>query len=124
MTFLARPVVAVAFGAFMFCTETCLHWEEISRFAWLEMPFHDWTAAGLLLGAGIVRRHDYQAVAWAFMLSLLFGAFFGHVAEWLAPTEPDGWIPAAVVFPILVGLNVIAVCSLIGTLAGGRASRG
>lgn len=38
-------------------------------------------------------------------------------AEWLSPTtEPGGWIPEAVVFPIVVGLNVIAVLGLIATL--------
>ena len=50
------------------------------------------------------------------MLSLLFGAFFGHFAEWLAPTEPDGWISERIVFPILIVLIVVAFLGLVGTL--------
>ena len=122
MTFLTTPVFAVMFGAFMLCAETCDHFDAIARLAWLDMPIHDWTAAGLLISVGVVRRRGYQAVAWAFMLSLLFGAFFAHFSEWLAPTGPDGWIPERVVFPILVGLNILAACGLIGTLA--RTTRG
>ena len=100
----------------MFCAETCDHFDSIARLEWLEMPFHDWTAAGLLIAVGAVHRRDYRATAWAFMLSLLFGAFFGHFAEWLAPTEPDGWISERIVFPILIVLIVIAFLGLVGTL--------
>ena len=123
MTFLATPSVAVVFGAFMLCTETCLHFDAIARLDWLNMPVHDWTAAGLLIAVGVVHRRDFQAIAWAFMLSLLFGAFFGHLAEWLRPTEPDGWIPERVVFPILSALIVIAFLGLVSTLRS-RAGQG
>src|SRR5262245_23331428 len=122
MTFFAKPAVAVVFGAFMLCAETCDHFGEIVRLDWLNMPFHDWAAAGLLIAVGAVHRRDFQAIAWAFMLSLLFGAFFGHLAEWLHPTEPAGWVPERVVFPILVALIVIAVLGLISTLRN-RADR-
>jgi len=79
------------------------------------MPLYDWTAAGLLLAVGVVERRDYRAIAWAFMLSLLFGAFFGHLDEWLTPTEPDGWLSERIVFPALVALIVIALLALIST---------
>src|SRR5262245_60237942 len=115
MTFFAKPAVAVVFGAFMLCAETCDHFGEIVRLDWLNMPFHDWTAAGLLIAVGAVHRRDFQAIAWAFMLSLLFGAFFGHFAEWLAPSGPDAWIPERIVFPILIALIVIAVIGLVST---------
>jgi hypothetical protein len=55
-------------------------------------------------------------MAWAFMLSLLFGALFGHPELWLGPPEPDVWIPERIVFPILVALNVIALLGLVSTL--------
>jgi hypothetical protein len=71
MTFLAKPSVAVGFGAVMLCAETCDHWDEIARLDWLSMPLHDWTAALLLIAVGVVHRRDYRAIAWAFMLSLL-----------------------------------------------------
>lgn len=116
MTFLAKPSTAVMFGAFMFCAETCNHFDSITRLEWLNMPLHDWTAAGLLIAVGGVHRRDYQATAWAFMLSLLFGAFFGHFAEWLGPTEPDGWIPQRIVFPMLIVLVAIAFLGLVSTL--------
>ena len=122
MTFLAKPSIAVVFGAFMLCTETCDHFDSIARLDWLNMPLYDWTAAGLLIAVGAVHRRDFQATAWAFMLSLLFGAFFGHFAEWLAPTEPDGWIPEQVVFPILIVLIAIAFVGLVATLRTRRVS--
>ena len=122
MTFLAKPSAAVAFGAFMLCTETCDHFGSIAKFDWLNMPLYDWTAAGLLIADAAVHRRDFQAIAWAFMLSLLFGASFGHLAEWLHPTEPDGWIPERVVFPALIALLVIALLGLVSTLRN-RADR-
>ena len=116
MTFLAKPSAAVGFGAFMLCVETCDHWSEIASLTWMNMPLHDWTAAVLLIAVGAVHRQDFQAMAWAFMLSLLFGAFFGHLDLWLGRPEPDAWIPERIVFPILVVLNIIALLGLIGTL--------
>ena len=100
----------------MLCAETCDHFDAIARLDWRNMPLHDWTAACLLVAVWFVRRRDFQAIAWAFMLSLLFGAFFGHFAEWLSPTAPDGWIPERIVFPNVVLLNVTALCALAGTL--------
>src|SRR5215510_7216475 len=85
MTILAKPSVAVGFGAFMLCAETCDHWTEIAHLNWLSMPLYDWTAAFLLIAVAMVHRQDFQATAWAFMLSLLFGAFFGHLESWLGP---------------------------------------
>ena len=116
MTFLAKPAVAVGFGAFMLCVETCDHWSEIASLNWGTIPWHDWTAAILLMTVGVVHRQDFQAMAWAFMLSLLFGALFGHLELWLGPPEPDVWIPERIVFPILVALNVIALLGLVSTL--------
>ena len=83
---------------------------------WVTIPWHDWTAAILLMTVGVVHRQDFQAMAWAFMLSLLFGALFGHLELWLGPPEPDVWIPERIVFPILVALNVIALLGLVSTL--------
>ena len=116
MTVLAKPSVAVGFGAFMLCAETCDHWNEIASVNWLSMPLHDWTAAFLLIAVGVVHRQDFQAMAWAFMLSLLFGAFFSHLESWLGPPEPDAWIPEQIVFPILVVLLFVALFGLIATL--------
>ena len=119
---LARPSVAVTFGAFMLCTETCDHWKAIAGLNWVDMPLYDWTAALLLMVVGVVNRRDFQATAWAFMLSLLFGAFFGHLESWLGPPDADAWIPERIVFPVLVLLNVIALFSLVGTLRSHRDS--
>jgi hypothetical protein len=122
MTLLAKPAVAVVFGAFMLCTETCDHFDAIAKLDWLNMPLHDWTAAGLLISVGVVHRRDYQVIAWAFMLSLLFGAFFGHFQAWLSPTEGDDWLSERVVFPALIALIVIATCALVGTFNARRPS--
>ena len=116
MSFLAKPSAAVGFGAFMLCVETCDHWGEIATLNWLSMPLHDWTAAFLLIAVGVVHRQDFRATAWAFMLSLLFGAIFGHLESLLGTPDPSLWIPEQIVFPILVALNVIALLGLIATL--------
>jgi hypothetical protein len=92
MSFLAKPSAAVGFGAFMLCVETCDHWGEIATLNWLSMPLHDWTAAFLLIAVGVVHRQDFRATAWAFMLSLLFGAIFGHLESLLGlPILPCGF---------------------------------
>lgn len=126
MKWLAHPSLAVLFGAFMLCEETCDHFEAITRGDWRNMPIHDWTAAGLLIGVGVSRvrfeRRDYQAVAWAFMLSLLVGAFFGHLGEWGTPSEPDDWISERVVLTALVVLIGIASGALLSTLRAARKS--
>ena len=51
MGIFAKPVVAIAFGAFMFCAETCLHADTLfnAAAAPLDLPYYDWTAAGFLL---------------------------------------------------------------------------
>jgi amino acid transporter len=120
----AQPSIAIVFGAFMLCTETGDDFDAIVRLDWRDMPLYEWTAAGLLIAAGFVRRRDYQAVAWAFMLSLLVGAFFGHLGEWLAPTEPEGWLPERIVLPVLIVLIGFALSALVSTLRarGGRKS--
>src|SRR5262245_37245975 len=72
-------VTAVAIGAFMVCTETCLHFGSIVQGPWVEMPWHDWIAATWLPVAGLRRRVLELAIAWAFMASLLVGSLFGHI---------------------------------------------
>jgi hypothetical protein len=124
MQWLAKPTVAVAFGAFMLCTETCLHAETIFdiRSQWPDLPVHDWIAGGFLLGAGIVTRRDwtkrhYQVGAWAFMLSLLMASFFGHFAEWLMPpTDYHDFLSEGPFVAINGLLNVIAIGGLVATL--------
>jgi hypothetical protein len=53
--FFAKPGVAIGFGAFFLCAETCLHAEEVLQFATrpLELPVYEWTAGGFLLIARI-----------------------------------------------------------------------
>ena len=74
MTYFARPGVAIAFGAFMLCAETCLHAESFlaAGATPFELPFYDWTAGAFLLTTGVLSqrswslsRRQYQAVAGA-----------------------------------------------------------
>jgi hypothetical protein len=124
--YFAKPVVAIAFGAFMLCAETCLHAESFlapgaTTFA---LPFYDWTAGGFLLTAGVLSRRawtfarrQYQAVAWAFMLSLLFGALISQIEDWLTPPDVAEWgISEGPFLAILFALVVVALCGLISTL--------
>lgn len=72
-----HPVVAIVFGAFIVCAETCLHFGDIvSQASWIDLPIHDWLAGIGLIWAGIVGRRDrnrgrlYLGTAWGFMTNL------------------------------------------------------
>lgn len=126
VTIFAKPVVAIVFGAFIFCAETCLHADTLLRAAEapFELPFYDWIAGGFLVVAGALThrgstdvRRQYQAVAWAFMSSLLTGAFLSMLGEWATPPDQSEWGLSEGAFVAIVGaLLAVAVCALIGTL--------
>lgn len=127
MTYFAKPGVAMAFGAFMLCAETCLHADTLLQLSTqpLELPLYDWTAGGFLLGAGVMARRGwtntrrgYQAAAWAFMLSLLTGALLSHINGWLTPpVEPPSWgISETGFLVIITALAGMALCGLVSTV--------
>ena len=132
MRFFAKPVVAMVFGAFMLCAETCLHADSFlaADATAFELPIYDWTASVFLLTAGAsshrawtLTRRQYQAVAWAFMLSLLFAAFVSFVQEWLTPPNVIEWgIYEGAFVGIILNLEVIALCGLVSTLRAGESS--
>ena len=122
----AKPAIAIAFGAFMFCAETCLHAEDLfnAAAAPLDLPYYDWTAAGFLLVAGVLSSRDwtatrrqYQAVAWGFMLSLLVGAFLATLSDWRTPPHEYDWgISETGFLLIIAGLTAVALCGLVSTV--------
>jgi hypothetical protein len=126
MRYFAKPGIAIAFGAFMLCAETCLHAESFfaADATAFELPLYDWTAGAFLLIAGVMSqrswtltRRQYQAAAWAFMLSLLLGALLPSVQEWLTPPNVVEWgIPEGAFVGIILALVVIALCGLVSTL--------
>jgi hypothetical protein len=121
----AEPGVAITFGAFFLCAETCLHAEQVLDFASrpLELPLYDWAAGGLLLVAGVLSRRDrttvrrqYLAIAWAFMLSLLVGASYEMLGEWGGPPDQNDWLSEGAFLAIVVTMTVVAACGLVSTL--------
>ncbi len=125
MTFFARPALAITFGAFFLCAETCLHAEDIVQFASrpLDLPVYDWLAGGFLLTAGVLSfrnwstmRRQYQAVAWGFMLSLLIGASLSIFGEWLTPPDESEWMSEGAFLTIVVTMTIIALVGLVSTL--------
>jgi hypothetical protein len=125
VNFFAKPAVAIGFGAFFLCAETCLHAEEVLQFASrpLELPVYDWAAGGFLLVAGVLSHRDwstvrrqYQAVAWGFMLSLLTGAALSLLGEWLTPPDESEWLSEGAFLTIVVMMAFIALCGLVSTL--------
>ena len=119
----AKPIVAIIFGAFILCAETCNHFESIVQpESLLDLPWHDWAAGALLLHAGVVRRANrswaqlYLAAAWGFMKSLLAAAVLAHAEELSVPASPDEWIPVPVFFGILVGLLLVSASALVATI--------
>ena len=132
MNIFAKPVVAIVFGAFMFCAETCLHADTLvnAANAPLELPYYDWMAAGFLATAGIMSlrrwtdaRRQYQAVAWGFMLSLLISAFISTLEEWIAPPSDVDWGISETGFVVIIAaLIAVALCGLIMTLRARESS--
>jgi hypothetical protein len=126
MSVFAKPVVAISFGAFVLCAETCLHADDLLAVttAPLELPLYDWTAGGFLLLAGILSlrswtdtTRQYQAVAWGFMLSLLTGAFLSELGEWLASPDTSEWgVSAGGFVLILAALVTVSLCGLVSTV--------
>ena len=126
MRFFANPGLAIGFGAFMLCAETGLHAESFlaADSTAFELPLYDWTAGAFLLTTGVLSqrswtltRRQYQAVAWAFMLSLLFGALVSFVQEWLTPPNVIEWgISEGGFVTIILALVIVAVCGLVSTL--------
>ena len=62
MKVFAKPVTAIIFGAFMFCAETCLHADTLLNVATspLDLPYYDWTAAGVLAGEGVQSERTFE----------------------------------------------------------------
>ena len=126
MSIFAKPVVAIGFGTFIFCAETCLHADSLLHVteAPFDLPYYDWTAAGFLLVAGILThrawtdvRRQYQAIAWGFMLSLLTGAFVSLLSEWATPPAQSEWgLSEGAFLVIIAGLITVAVCALVSTV--------
>ena len=122
----AQPWVAMLFGAFIVGIEACDHFDSIVGLpkTWPDLPLYDWIAGILLVWTAVLSRRDwtmrreYQTVAWAFMSSLLIGSVYGHLGDWL--TRPSSAntdsIPRGALVGILIALNAIALCGLIGTL--------
>jgi hypothetical protein len=119
----AHPVLAIGFGAFILCAESCNHLDEIFHSShWYELPIYDWSAGVFLVGAGITSRRDavigrpWQGAAWAYMVSLLAGAFIAHWEAWSLQPDMDGWISAGALVGIIGALLLIGVCGLLATL--------
>ena len=126
MRYFAKPGVAIAFGGFMLCAETCLHAESLlaAGATPFELPLYDWAAGGFLLVAGVMShrawtltRRQYQAVAWGFMLSLLFGALVSQLDEWLRPPNvAECGISEGAFVAIILARAAIALCGLVSTV--------
>jgi hypothetical protein len=84
---------------------------------------YDWSAGGFLLVAGILSfrerstvRRQYQAVAWGFMPSLLVGASFSMLSEWLPPLDESEWLSEGGFLVVVVTKTIMALCGLTSTL--------
>ena len=132
MNYFSRPGVAIGFGAFMLCAETCLHAESFlaAGATPFELPVYDWTAGAFLLTTGVLSqrswslsRRQYQAVAWGFMLSLLFGALLSQLQEWLTPPDDVAWgMSEGAFLAIILTLVGIALCGLVSTVRAGNSA--
>jgi hypothetical protein len=124
MTFFASPILAIVVGAFLICAETCLHFQSLLALpgSWLSLPIHDWVAGSFLIYGGVRGQRDwgtghlYQVAAWAFNVSLLCGAFFGHLEDWSTEVPAEGWISERPLVTIIGFLLTISLCGLVSTI--------
>ena len=127
----AHSDVAIVFGAFILCAETCQHIGDIiGPSAWTDLPLNDWFAGAFLVYGGVAFRRSpmrgraVQAAGWGFMCSLLAAAFVAHWQEWRARITPsDEWIPEGAFLGILSALLIVSVLGLFSTLAATPSSR-
>jgi hypothetical protein len=124
MTLFASPILAMVFGAFLMCAETCLHFESLLALpgSWLSLPIHDWVAGSFLIYGGVRSQRDWgtgrlhQVAAWAFNVSLLCGAFFGHLEDWSTEAPSEGWISERALVTMIGFLLTISLCGLVSTI--------
>ena len=124
MTLLAKPIVAIAFGAFLVCAETCRHFDSLLSLpqSWRSLPIHDWAAGFFLVYSGVRSGRDwrtgrlYQVAAWAFNVSLMCGAFFGHLEEWSSQAPAEGWISERALLIIIGLLFAVSLGGLVSTM--------
>ena len=57
MSFLAKPLVALGFGAFFLCAATCTHFDELGSPLSLAP---DWAAGLFMVGGAVVSRRDWS----------------------------------------------------------------
>ena len=122
--FLAKPSVALGFGAFFLCAVACTHFDELGSPLSLAP---DLAAGALMVGGAFVSGRDwsggrpYQIAAWAFMVSLLFASFLGNLEEWMA-SESHGVtglvsLPQA---PYLASVGILLAVALGGLISSLR----
>jgi hypothetical protein len=127
VAFLAKPIVALGFGAFFFCGFVCTHFEEITTSPLPTAP--DWVVGAFLLVGGFASHRDwakgyaYQVAGWAAMASMLFGSVVGNFEAWVA--EPladhgDGLVSMSQ-GSYVVAVSLLFVVALGGLIASLRA---
>jgi hypothetical protein len=127
MTFLAKPLVALGFGAFFLCAATCAHFDQIATTPLSLGP--DWAAGAFLVGGAVISGRDwsngrmYQIAAWAFMVSLLFGSVIGNIQDWVAGASDIGssGLVALSEGPYLTIVSILFLVSLGGLITSLRA---
>lgn len=124
----SNGIFAIVIGAFMLCAETCLHFGDLVALrSWVDLPIQDWIAGAFLMYGGFRTRRDastglaYEAAGWAFMASLLTGAFVGHWEEWsTGATGEQEWIPAGALLAIIAALLIASISGLVVALVAVR----
>jgi hypothetical protein len=125
MALMAKPIVALGFGAFFFCGFVCTHFDEIATAPLPTAP--DWVVGAFLLIGGFASRRDwssgyvYQVAGWAAMTTLLFGSVVGNFEAWIADplsADAEGLVSMSqgLYLSLVALLFVIALGGLIASL--------
>ena len=125
MIFFAKPILAMTFGAFLICAETCRHFDGILALPgnWASLPIHDWVAGAFLVYGGVRSRRDwskghvFQVAGWAFCASLFVGAFFTYLEDWSAAIPSEDVISERAMLIVIGALLAVSLCGLVSTIA-------
>jgi hypothetical protein len=94
MNVLGRPALAIGFGAFLLCPETCLHFDSLRSLpeGWVSLPIYDWAAGLFLLCVGVrgQRRMIGAPLLIGVLLMIALGALWSTVRSAAPAMVPFG----------------------------------
>jgi hypothetical protein len=113
-------LAAVAFGVYLIAVESWRRWHQLGDVAMWPRIFDDFLAGTFLIAASRIAARDigrgriWLAAAWGAAAMMMYGSFFGQLAERGAP-DASG-LPVTVVLAVKAVMFAICTAGLVATL--------